>query len=315
MNRKSPRVSVGMPVYNGEKHLRVAVDSILGQTFRDLELIISDNASTDGTEAICREYAARDLRVRYHRHPKNIGGSENYNTVFRRANGQYFKWAASNDHCDPGFIEACVSVLDERPDTVLVYPRTRFVLTDSGETEEYDDRLDLPQERACERFRAFVERVDRCNALYGLIRPEALGRTRLVGKYINSDRVLLGELTLHGKFAEVPEFMFFRRMDPASATTMRSRKEIVRFYYPELTSRMLFQHWKLHRGYLSAVLRAPLPAGEKVCVSRFLWQLFLEDWGHLTEDIREAVEAWLGRQARDEAATTDDESEETRSNV
>src|SRR3972149_7037346 len=137
MSQESPKVSVWMPVYNGERHLRNAVQSILGQTFRDIELIISDNASTDRTEAICREYASKDPRVRYYRNPKNLGAPENINSVFRRATGRYFKWAAANDECDPRFMEACVQILDERPNTVLAYPRTLLIRENSGQTEDY----------------------------------------------------------------------------------------------------------------------------------------------------------------------------------
>jgi len=292
MSQESPKVSVGMPVYNGERHLRNAVQSILGQTFRDIELIISDNASTDRTEAICREYASKDPRVRYYRNPKNLGAPENINSVFRRATGRYFKWAAANDECDPRFIEACVQILDERPNTVLAYPRTRLIRGNSGQTEDYEDRLNLTQERPCERFRALIERVRLCNALYGLIRATVLGRTGLVGKYIDADRVLLGELTLHGRFAEVPEFMFFRRMDAASATTMRSKTEIVRTLDPESRSLLFFQQWKLYRGYVAAVFRAPLPARERACLLRFLRWTAWQDRGYFAQDLREAGRAW-----------------------
>jgi len=292
MKAEGPLVSVGMPVYNGERHLRAAVESILGQTFQDLELIISDNASTDGTEGICREFVSRDHRVRYYRNPKNLGAPENVNAVFRRATGRYFKWAAANDECDPRFIEACVEVLDKRQDAVLSYPRTRLIFGDSGATEDYEDRLNLIQERPCERFRALLDRVRLCNALYGLIRASALRTTGLVGKYINGDRVLLGELTLHGKFVEVPHFMFFRRMDPASATTMRTKAQILRTLDPESSSGILFQQWKLYRGYLTAVFRAPLPARERACVVRFLRWNAWQDRGYFAQDFREAGQAW-----------------------
>lgn len=292
MSPTRPKVSVGMPAYNAERHLQGALDSILGQTFGDLELIISDNASTDSTEDICREYVSKDPRVRYHRHPKNLGASENYNTVFRRASGIYFKWASSNDLCDPEFLEACVQVLDHRPDVVLSYPRTRLLKGDSGQMEDYEDRLDLPHESPCSRFKAFWERARLNNVMNGLIRVEPLHRTPLMAKYRDSDRVLMSELTLYGKFVEVPKFMFFRRMDPSSTMILRGAEGIHRHYDPEMRRRMLFQRWKFHRGCLSAVLRTPLPAAEKVCLSRFLWRRFYEDRGYLARELREAGRAW-----------------------
>src|SRR5690349_16638091 len=89
-----PRVSVGVPVRNGERFLVETLESLLAQTYTDFELIISDNASTDNTEAICREYAARDPRVRYYRSPQDVGLANNYNSLFARSEGDYFKWAA-----------------------------------------------------------------------------------------------------------------------------------------------------------------------------------------------------------------------------
>src|SRR5688572_28337892 len=97
---KAPLVSIGLPVYNGERFLSEALDSLLGQTLADFELIVSDNASTDRTAEICLAYAARDARVRYVRQQTNIGAIRNWNFVARQARGQYFKWASANDFCD-----------------------------------------------------------------------------------------------------------------------------------------------------------------------------------------------------------------------
>lgn len=106
-----PQVSIGMPVYNGEPFIREALDSLLAQTFTDFELIISDNASTDGTEAICREYAAKDARIRYVRQVENRGAMPNFQFVLDEALGEYFMWAAADDVWLPKFIETCVKLL------------------------------------------------------------------------------------------------------------------------------------------------------------------------------------------------------------
>ena len=129
-----PRVSVGLPVYNGERYLRLAIDSILAQTFEDFELIISDNASTDHTEEICREYAARDPRVIYIRQPRNRGGAWNFNHVVELARGEYLKWAAHDDVLAPTFLKECVAALDRLPGTVLASPRT-VKIDESGKRE------------------------------------------------------------------------------------------------------------------------------------------------------------------------------------
>ena len=109
--KKLPQVSIGMPVYNGEKFIREALDSLLAQTFTDFELIISDNASMDGTEAICREYAERDQRIRYVRQAENRGPAANFRFVLDEAVGEYFMWAAADDVWTSRFIENCSQML------------------------------------------------------------------------------------------------------------------------------------------------------------------------------------------------------------
>lgn len=263
-------VSIGMPVFNGEAHLREGIDSLLGQSYTDIELIISDNASTDATQDICRDYAGRDRRVRYYRNDANIGASDNYNAVFRHARGAYFKWASSNDICGREFIEKCVVVLERQPDVVLVYPRTRLIHGGAIPPEDYVDAVSLPQESACARFKHFLDQIRLNNVMNGVVRAAVLERTPLMKIFFSSDICLMAEVALYGKFVEVPEFLFFRRLDAATATAKKSDQEILRHYDPKLRRRMLFQTWKLNRAYLSSVWRAPLPLAEKLCLYRHL---------------------------------------------
>ena len=105
MTEKKPRVSIGLPVYNAERFLEQALDGILAQTYIDFELVICDNASTDGTQAICQRYAALDPRIKYHRNPQNIGVSRNFNRAFELSCGEYFKWCCHDDIPAPTFLE------------------------------------------------------------------------------------------------------------------------------------------------------------------------------------------------------------------
>src|SRR6516164_196463 len=116
-----PRLSIGLPVYNGEKYLAESLDSLLGQTFEDFELIISDNASTDSTGDICQRYAKQDSRIRYIRQPRNIGLAANHNFVIGQARGDLFKWAADDDLCARDLVRDCVDALDEYPRVVLTH--------------------------------------------------------------------------------------------------------------------------------------------------------------------------------------------------
>ncbi len=119
--QSAPRVSIGLPVYNGEKYLRQCLASIEAQSYRDYELIISDNASQDGTAAICQELAARNMRARYVRNPTNIGIMQNFAAVVGHARGELFVWIGCDDVWEPQFLEALVQALDETPDAALAY--------------------------------------------------------------------------------------------------------------------------------------------------------------------------------------------------
>jgi glycosyltransferase involved in cell wall biosynthesis len=122
-----PRVSLAMPVYNGENYVAEALDSILAQDFADFELIITDNASTDSTEAICRDYARRDPRIRYHRHPRNLGAAPNYNSGYELATGEYLKWCAHDDRISANYLSECVRLLDADPQVALAFGRTQCI--------------------------------------------------------------------------------------------------------------------------------------------------------------------------------------------
>ena len=125
MDRTSPKLSLGIPVYNGAAYLAQLFDCLRGQTLTDYEAIISDNASTDATEQICRRVAAADPRFRYQRNARNIGAAPNFNRVFEQATGQYFKWTAHDDLLAPTYLERCVAVLDDDPSVRSVTRRFR----------------------------------------------------------------------------------------------------------------------------------------------------------------------------------------------
>lgn len=253
-----------MPVYNGEEFLGVAIDSLLAQTCGNFELVISDNASTDATESICRAYAAKDARIKYQRNTVNIGASENYNSVFRRSTAPYFKWASSNDYCAPEFLARCVEVLNANADTALVYPRTRLFRVTLDDAQDYQDSVDIRDENAVVRFERMIAQLGLNNIMNGVMRSAPLKRTPLIKPFFASDCVLMAELALYGKIIEYPEFLFYRRMDEKTATKLKSAEEVLRHYDPELKNPMLFQEWKAMREYFAAVARSELPLRQKI---------------------------------------------------
>jgi len=214
----SPRVSVGLPVYNGQRFLAAAVDSLLCQTFTDFELILADNASTDGTASLCRSYAAADTRVKYVRNESNIGVYRNCNQVIRLARGEYFKLAAADDLCHPELLARCVQLLDSDQTVVATYSRTGFI-DEAGESLSLSDPgWHLVSDAAHERLRYVIRSGHWVNLFFGLTRARELAKTRLFPLYAGGDCRLLGELCLRGKFVEIPEVLFSRRIHSAASS-------------------------------------------------------------------------------------------------
>ena len=277
-------ISVGMPVFNGGQWLPLAIESILDQTFKHFELIIADNASLDNTEAVCRQYAKQDSRIRYYRNNYNIGGPANYNLVFRLSKGKYFKWASANDLCSKEFLARCVSVLDADKGVVLSYPMTKLMDDGGSVIEEYTDNLDLRDEDPCVRFKTFLQNVRLNNAMNGLIRASILSKTMLMRPHLGEDLNLMAELALYGKFAEIPQFLFFRRMGELSATA-QSKKTLLEHYDPKQEGKLSLQSWYLHLDYFRAVRRAPLVSNQKRGLYQYVAKLMWWDKSTLASEL------------------------------
>ena len=269
-----PTVSAGIPVFNGEQFLKGTIEALLNQSFRDIEVIISDNASTDGTEAICRAFAERDSRVRYHRNSTNVGPFTNYWRVFELSRGPYFKWNSANDLCSPDMVERCLKTLQDHPDAVLAYMKTRLVDDDLTALEEYDDRMSIQNDRPSDRFISYINNIELANALSGVIRSEALRQVRPFGQYRACDITLMGELVLVGKFVEIPEFGFMRRMGKETSTAHRGAEELRKFYFPGTRRQKRLVFWRLLSEHFRSVVRADIPMKEKLRLVYFVIGLF-----------------------------------------
>lgn len=289
MDRKQqPRVSVGLPVYNRERYVAETIEAHLAQTFADFELVICDNASSDRTEEICRVYARKDPRIRYVRNANNLGAAKNYRLAFELSSGEYFKWAPSDDLCGPEFLARCVEVLDQDPSVVLAYPKTKLIDEHGQLISEYQDNLHLASARASERFVQLFERLRLCNALYGLVRAGALRRTASLGNYIGGDIPLLAELTLYGKFSEIPEFLFYRRFHPEASSSYVDDAQILQFYDPN-RNRAPLTEWRHLGAYFSAVTRAPIGVAEKARLFRRIARMGIWSRNKLAIELSVAV--------------------------
>jgi glycosyltransferase involved in cell wall biosynthesis len=285
-----------VPVYNGEAFLREALDSILAQTFGDFEVIISDNASTDMTPEICKQYAARDPRIQYSRNETNIGANPNFNRLVSLTRAPYFKLANADDLCHPDLLRRCVSVLDHDPTVALCYGRARLIDARGASQGDYDDHLDLPWPSAPARFRAAVERTALVNILQGVIRTDVLRKTALMSSYPGADTVLVAELALHGKFHEVPERLFFRRMHETAASGLKEWDERQKYVDPALSATYTTMRMtRKHLGYFSALLRTPLTPRDRVAL--FCWVSFsaVRQRGHIRRELLDLARSSLRR--------------------
>ncbi|KXK25428.1 MAG: glycosyltransferase [Candidatus Brocadia sinica] len=303
-SKNKTRVSIGLPVFNGEMHLEEAIDSILSQTYSDFELIISDNASTDKTQEICKAYEARDRRICYYRNEKNLGAARNFNRVFELSSGEYFKWAAHDDLLTPDFLLRCVEVLDHDASVVLCYPRTEIIDEHGKFLRNYDVKLNTDSPKPHERFHDLICIFHGCYQIFGLIRASALKMTSLIGNFTGSDRNLLVELGLINRFYEIPERLFFSRDHPQRSIRHVSFYSRAAWFDPAKERQVAFPHWKRFLEYLRSLRRASLNRYERArCYlhmvqwlgMKFNWQWLLKD---LIMAVRSAVWIFLWKAKR-----------------
>jgi glycosyltransferase involved in cell wall biosynthesis len=290
-----PRVSIGLPVYNGERFLGEALDSLLGQTFADMEIIISDNASTDRTQDICVEYAARDPRIRYSRNPINLGAGRNYNLTVELARGEYFKWAAHDDVCAPAFLEKCVAALDGDPGVVVAYPRMTDI-DDEGNPLPNREKSHIPRAERGSNPTTYVRfwnlmRLDyTVEEIFGVIRTDVLRRTAMIMNYTDSDRTLLAELSLYGRLHEVPEVLFYHRMHAGMSTqTHQDWKHRTAWFDPNKAGKLVFPPWRQTGEAIRAVWRAPLGLVERLRCSGLMGYWMFKNRVLLVNDLRKGV--------------------------
>ncbi|MDE3179934.1 MAG: glycosyltransferase family 2 protein, partial [Acidobacteriota bacterium] len=220
-----PLVSIGLPVYNGEKHLSRALSTLLAQDYADFELIISDNNSKDSTAEICREFEARDSRIRYIRQAENHGAPRNFVFVLEQAQGEFFMWAAHDDWWDPSYIGKCLTTLQAHPEAVLACTEVNFV---DGEDKPSPyligwKNLDTSGMDPVARVHQMIARMG-WYAIYGLMRSEAIRSVKSVGRSVfGSDVLILMEFILMGHFVKIPETLFnYRIVKPKSAADFQA---------------------------------------------------------------------------------------------
>jgi len=273
MDNTQPRVSVGVAVYNGEKYLAKALDSLAAQTFIDFEVILSDNASTDSTPQICRRYVEADERFHYYRNAVNLGVAPNYNRVFELSKGEYFKWADYDDILHPEFLERCVETLDQNPEVALCYCKVNIIDEMGAYRDVYDPGPDTSSNHPHERFRNLILFPELAVQSMGLFRSEIIRQTQLHGSYPSSDEVFLAEMAMRGRYYEIQDRILDVRLHPGQSTrgAQEVQRERVVFFDSSLKGKIVLPKWRYLRSCVSAINRAPLSAyGRLYCYSQMI---------------------------------------------
>ncbi len=292
----APRVSIGVPVRNGERYLAECLDSILGQTYGDFEVVVSDNGSDDATPDIIREYERRDDRVRGHRSDNDHGAGWNFNRVLELSRGRYFKWQAHDDLLTPTFLERTVAVLDDDDEATVAYTHVDFIDAAGERTRTYDIHLDLDDDDRVERFRETTLAWHLCLEIFGLLRTSAVRRAGGMGNFGHGDGVLLAHLALEGRLREVPEPLFLSREHEGQSMRQfgyegggNDYHRYVVWFDPTLAGRLTFPNWRIIGEYQRAVWSAPsLELGELVRLEAVLARRARQDARNLLSDLQYA---------------------------
>lgn len=307
---RQPHVSLGVPVYNAQAYVRQTLDSLLAQTYTDFELIISDNGSTDSTPDICREYAARDSRVKYFRAETNRGPAWNFNRVVELSRGRYFKWNAADDECEPTFLEKCVAVLDADPTVAVAFPLTRIINENSQTIRDNNYDIDADVADPVARFRRVMcinHRLHGAHELYGLIRRDALMKTPVYEEYVRADSILLARLALLGRFRCVREVLFLNRehqtrsvrMIPGQRSQQRSRLSRwigvgpvppAEWWNASLKGKIVFPEWTVLKQYSRSVKFADLSVAQRISFWMTMGYFTLRHTPKLLRDVLIACE-------------------------
>jgi glycosyltransferase involved in cell wall biosynthesis len=286
-----PRVSIAVPVFNGDNYIAEAMESVLAQSYGDFEVIISDNGSTDSTEEICRRYVERDPRVHYYRSDVNRGVYWNFRRALEPAQGGYFMWLAHDDKLAPEFLKQCVAALDRDPDVVLSYPKA-IDIDEQGRHLVYKEQdLNAGAGTANERFRELIRMDHNCEAIFGLMRMSVLKKIRVFGDFADADRVMLAELALHGPYSQVPEFLFLHREHPLRTTNVYplSRFRRTAILLPQKRVKIVFPHFRQFREYLLCIHRSPLPWADRQSCYREMLGWLKRYWKRMAGDVKEVL--------------------------
>lgn len=279
MDNKEPRLSIGLPVYNGDQYLEVTLRSLLAQTYQDYKLIISDNASTDRTEEICRTYVSQDKRIHYFRNERNIGATQNWYKVFELSSSEYFASAADDDRYDPDYMRKCIDVLDKDPSVILCFSKTKVIDAEGNIVGNFELVSDTTSKHPHERLYNVIVDDYLCIQLYAVMRSSALRNTKTFVGYNACDRNTLFELALLGVLYEIPEYLFYHRLyQEALGVAMNSGKTLDELFIldPGMNWRYRSTFLTVYGNYFASIARLITSPSERFRCYRQLIKLIFQ---------------------------------------
>jgi glycosyltransferase involved in cell wall biosynthesis len=274
-----PRVSIGLPVYNGENYLSEAIESVLQQTYADFELVVSDNASTDRTGEICRDYAASDSRIRYLRNQENIGAPKNYDLVWANSSGRYFKWLAHDDRLKPGYLAATVPALESNAAIVLCHTVIEYI-------DEHGEHLgfyrsvaqDCGSDDPAERFATMILRLHTCVDFFGVMPRRVTENSLLHQAFRSADRAFLAQIALRGPFLQLDEPLVQMRQHPQQYSQLSNIRDQLKFNNPGATRKSELSILMLFRCYQQLVEQESLSDSQRLACRNVLRRFWFQGW-------------------------------------
>lgn len=284
-----PRVSISLPVFNGENYLEEAIRSVLVQTYEDFELIVTDNASEDRTQQICEDFASGDRRIVYFRNDTNLGAAPNYNLGWKKATGELFKWFAHDDRIAPGYLETTVNALDENPDAILCNTVVDYIGPDGEHLGYYASVMkDTFIDDTAARFATMIWRSHTCVDFFGLIRRDVMKDSLLHQAFSGADKAFLAQMSLRGKMLQIEPALNQMREHPNRYTrnTATSRAKLA-WHDSTQSGGKDIPVMTLYRTYKELVETEALSDADRKSCRGVLNQFWLRGWnaGRLAADI------------------------------
>lgn len=260
-----PVLSLSLPVYNAERYLAETLDNVLAGEFTDWHLVICDNASTDATAVIAKQYCAADPRISYLRHEENIGAARNHNAGFAAATGEFHAWVQWDNLYDPTYFARCIATLRAEPLYSCVYAAVQDIDEAGRRLHVWDEGLRDGDPDVAVRFRDLTEHDHMVFQFFGVVRREVLATTSLHASFDSADRLLAVQLALKGPLKRLDDVLFYHREHPHR---MMNKAPSARSVYPVLdprwAGRVPFPVLNIGRQYVRAVLRSDLARRDKI---------------------------------------------------